>query len=718
MALTPRHIQNLSAAETLEPHWGYADRAIPCTNDPGSCAYLDVVYAAHDRGMIYTGIFWLTIGGILLVWAVCRRLFPARGPEDDLIAEQLSRAQEKGPEQQQQQQQQQQPPSLETDPESQPSSSPSATTTSSSASASHPPNPYPQPHPRRPALARLCRAVAATGRRHLLPTAPLRIVFGATTRLQLLVLAVLAGYLAVWSFAGIAYARWVTPVAGRPGLTNTRTSLGPWADRVGVLAYALTPLSVLLASRESLLALLTGLPYTSFLFLHRWTGYVVLAQSVLHTLGWALVEARLYRPQPEVWNAWVAQTYAVWGVVALVLLVLLWVLSWQVVVRRVTGYEFFRKAHYVLAMVYIGALVGHWKQLQCFLVPGLVLWGLDRGARLVRTWMLHYGYWASPENGGHSGSGAWGFRSVEARAKLWRDAAHGDVVRLDFEHAQKPWSVGQHFFLCFAEGSIWQSHPFTPLSLPDAGAGGKVRHSYIFRAKGGETKKIARILADKAAAGGPSAAMTTPVVMQGPYGEDVVGGLTRDVNVLCIAGGTGITYVLPVLLRLVRGRPAPGRKMELVWAVKRALDLEWVRPEMEELRRLGAAHDLRIRTFVTAEPLSEPSSSSSSSSSSSKEEKVKIADEKGRTESDDDVESAQRGPSAGSGTGHRSDVAAVVDDFVGGVAHGPTRVFGSGPPGMVVDMRAAVAKCNSGRKVWKGEERFDVRLVCDDRLEW
>jgi hypothetical protein len=87
VALTPRHIQNLSEAASLEPHWGYADRAVPCTNDPGSCAYLDVVYSAHDLGMIYTGIFWLTILGIVLVWAVGRRIFPAREPHDDLIAQ-------------------------------------------------------------------------------------------------------------------------------------------------------------------------------------------------------------------------------------------------------------------------------------------------------------------------------------------------------------------------------------------------------------------------------------------------------------------------------------------------------------------------------------------------------------------------------------------------------------------------------------------------------
>jgi hypothetical protein len=37
---------------------------------------------------------------------------------------------------------------------------------------------------------------------------------------------------------------------------------------------------------------------------------------------------------------------------------------------------------------------------------------------------------------------------------------------------------------------------------------------------------------------------------------------------------------------------------------------------------------------------------------------------------------------------------------------------------MISDLRSIVAKCNDGSKVWRGEERFDVELVCDDRLEW
>ncbi|KAK0718962.1 putative FAD binding protein [Apiosordaria backusii] len=629
--LRRQHIQNFSEASELEPHWGYAYRVVPCTNDPGSCAYLDVVYESHDLGMLYTGIFWATVLGILLLWGIGRR-----PPPND------------------------------------------------------PPTKFPLP---------------LLPRHHLLhpppppPHRPLKSIFGHTTRLQLLILAVLTSYLTIWSFVGIVYGKWVTPIKGQPAhIVNTRTSLGPWADRVGVLAYALTPLSVLFAARESILSSITGVPYTSFMFLHKWTGYIILAQSILHTLGWVLVEGWLYQPQPDVWNKWVAQEYAIWGFVALGLLILIWICSFQWVIKNVTGYEFFRKAHYVMAMVYIGALIGHWEELQCFLVPGIVLWVVDRGARLVRMGMLHSGYQRK--------EGRWGFSSATAEAKLWKDDRFGDVVRLDFDHAQSPWKIGQHFFLCFTEGSIWQSHPFTPLSLPQADQFGGVRHSYIFRAKGGETKKIAKVLEENLKEAKEGGKTTTNVVLQGPYGEDIAEGLTRDVNVLCVAGGTGITYVLPVLLRLARERMNTNRKMELVWAVKRRQDLEWVGAELEELRRLGAPHGLQVRIFVTAEE-----------NAGVTEVGTKAGDEK--TEGDVDSKSVQSA-SAGSdqSQNQRPDVNVAVNEFVANVVQGPTQVFGSGPPSMITELREAVAQRNSGSKVWKGEERFDVRLVCDDRLEW
>lgn len=116
-----------------------------------------------------------------------------------------------------------------------------------------------------PASARLRRTVESAFRRFLLQD-PIRSIFGRTTRLQVTVLLGLIGYLIIWSFVGLLYRTWMTPGKNLPGVYNTRTTLGSLSDRIGVLAYTLTPLSVMLAHRESVLSLLTGVSYQSFGF--------------------------------------------------------------------------------------------------------------------------------------------------------------------------------------------------------------------------------------------------------------------------------------------------------------------------------------------------------------------------------------------------------------------------------------------------------------------
>ncbi|KAK7740833.1 hypothetical protein SLS62_010977 [Diatrype stigma] len=652
--LSVRHIQDPTTAEGMEPHWGYVDRVLPCTNDIGSCEYLDAVYGGHDLGMIYCAILWATIVGIVFAWSIARRLCPS--PQVELVTSGI----------------------VEGD----------AFKTSNSGTS------------------RLRRTLAAHGRRYLLPDAA-RAIFGRTTRLQVLILAILAGYLLIWTHVGIVYEKWVTPVKKHPDLFNIRSGLGPWSDRVGVLAYALTPLSVMLASRESLLSLLTGVPYQSFNFLHRWLGYIIVIQGSMHTIGWTIVEVKLYQPQPQTAREWVVQLYIIWGIVAQILLLLIFALStrWGI---RLTGYEFFRKAHYVLAMVYIGACWGHWKQLRCFMLPSLLLWFLDRLARLIRTALIHHQY--LPEE-------RMGFKAATGRLTQFPDPEHGDVIRLDFEHRQEPWKVGQHYYLCFTEGSIWQSHPFTPLNLPEV-RNGAVAHSYIFRAKGGETKKIAELAVKKLS---ESKDATTPVILQGAYGESISEDLTADTNVLCVAGGTGLTYVLPVLLDLAQKPASKDRKIELLWAVRRKDDIRWVEKELNVIRRAAKTHQIAIHIFVTREQASTT---------------TLVRDEKAIEKEADVQEAATTSSSNSSLKGTQSistldvqkiggedyhrhpDLKELVNTFVENTVRGPSVVYASGPGGMISDLRSIVASCNSGSKVWRGNERFDVRLTCDDRLEW
>jgi predicted ferric reductase len=667
-ALSARHIQDHANASSMVPYWGYADRVMPCTNDIGSCQYLEAVYNAHYLGMYYTGIIWATIGGILLIWGVSRHFSRAQASGVQIPIEAGEGVKEKGS-----------------------------------------------------TWSRLQKAVPAYARRYLLPDAA-RPIFGRVTRTQVLTLVCLTGYLAVFSFVGIIYGKWVTPVKKMPGVYNTRTSLGPWSDRIGVIAYALTPLSVMLASRESILSLVTGLPYQSFNFLHRWLGYLVFVQSFFHTLGWVIIETKLYQPQPKVAVEWIKQTYMIWGCVAMLLLLFLVALStpWGI---RLTGYEFFRKAHYVLAMVYIGACWGHWAQLQCFLLPGIIVWFIDRGVRFARTALLHYNFLPS----GHMG-----FRAAPANITFFKDSANGDVVRLDFDHPHDAWDVGQHFYLMFPESSIWQSHPFTPLSQPVYGADSQ-RHSYIFRAKKGETKKIAALSAKRAAHmnsheeahEGLMADAKLSVVLTGPYGERTMRDLPVDSNILCVAGGTGITYVLPVLLDLASRPQSMDRRMSLIWVIRHRSDIDWVTPELAILKRKCPNLRTGIHIYVTraaedTDPTAPAVSEKRTVNDCSKEIEP-ASNSQSSSASLSSALSVHGVAKADLGLNHyqaRPNLAALVPEFINTTVQGRIDVCASGPGEMISDLRTIVAASNNGGEVWKGEDRCDVRLICDDRLEW
>lgn len=662
----PRHIQDHANASATVPHWGYADRVLPCTNDVGSCQYLDAVYRSHDLGMYYTGIIWATIGGILLFWAIGRH-FARSQPSGLQLPLEAGEPVKEG----------------------------------------------------KSTLERLQKAIPVFTRRHLLPDAA-RPIFGRVTRTQVLTLAVLSGYLLIWTFVGIAYKKWITPVKKMPGVYNTRSGLGPWSDRVGVLAYALTPLAIMLSSRESILSLVTGLPYQSFNFLHRWLGYIIFAQSALHTIGWCVIEIKLYQPQPKVGAEWIVQKYMVWGLVAMTLLTILVVLStpWAI---RLTGYEFFRKAHYVLAMVYIGACWGHWHQLKVFLLPSLLVWFIDRAIRFARTALLHYNFLPS----GHMG-----FRAAPANITFFKDDTNGDVVRLDFDHPHDAWDVGQHFYLTFPESSIWQSHPFTPLSLPVYGADSQ-RHSYIFRAKKGETKKIAALSEKRAARMKdheesheglmPDAKLS--VVLTGPYGERITRVLPVESNVLCIAGGTGISYVLPVLLDLASKSQTPDRHMSLIWVIRHRRDIDWVAPELAILKRkcpnLRAGIHIYVTRGVEEEDVTRPTRSEKAAATDCNKEIEPASDSS--TASLSSALSVHGVSKAELGLNHykaRPALATLVSEFVAGTVRGKTDVFASGPGEMISDLRTIVAGLNQGAEVWKGDDRFNVQLTCDDRLEW
>ena len=676
--LSPRHGDMPTDGPGVQHHWGYFSRQLPCTSDPGNCAYLDTVYGNHDLSMIYSAILWAAIGGILVLAALAHYSIPiSRRVTTDTKAQTIEE----------------------------------------------------QPNERQNALYRGCRAVHAVLNRHLLPESFVSL-FGHTTRLNLLVLVVLIGYLTIFTFVGITYKTWTSPIEGSE-LRNTRVGLGPWADRIGVMAYALTPLSLLLSSRESVLSLITGIPYHHFNFLHRWLGYIIYLQSALHTIGWTVVEGRLYQPQPQAWNSFISQQYIIAGIVAMIAITFLVLHStkWAI---SITGYEFFRKAHYVVAMLFVGTCWGHWVQLRCWMIASLILWGLDRTIRLIRVLFIHG---ASQPYQSYALSN---FYIPKATVTSHPNSEDGNVIRLDFRHDYPPWKIGQHFYLCFPELNIWQSHPMTPCSvpIPSPHDEGQIQsHTYIIRAKKGLTKELAQMALQPQVQSGPpekTSTNSTSVVLSGPYGQSIIDDdlvRTNDINLLCVAGGTGVTFILPILMALALSNRFSCRSglTEFIWVIRRKTDMQWISKELDSLRAAAKlSPNFKIHIFVTREdsPLEGDSESSSSQIT-----------EVGPTDKEFSQNIVEKSccapPALSKETGGESftvqhtkasnmvhpDLAAILSAFVSGTPVGPTRVMASGPSGMISDLRKAVASSNDPGQVWKGNERYDVQLVYDDRLE-
>lgn len=382
-----------------------------------------------------------------------------------------------------------------------------------------------------------------------------------------------------------------------------------------------------------------------------------------------------------VYRDWVKQMYAVFGVLAMFILTLMCVLATQPAIKRF-GYEFFKISHWCLAILYIAACWGHWDRLWCWMVASLALIAIDQGARALRTCYIHM-------NGSKGGSK--GFKCAQAEIQVLGD---GDDValRLDFDYEHREaWKPGQHFHLCFPSLSIWQSHPFTPSSLPDPRTTTQ-RHTYILRVRSGITATIAAL----------GHGNTVPVVLTGPYGPGHPRHETS--NMLAISGGTGVTFTLPIAFATLGQPMLPTPVVDFIWIIRRARDLRWVSTELAQLKDLLAkCPSLRMNVYVTREAQADSDEGltekervlikSSSAGSSSASSKAEGSDEE-KPQLDELMQQCCQRFRVGFLGDHHPSVEEVVNDFFerASTNGGNVEIVGSGPEGLGSDLRRAVAR--------------------------
>ncbi|KAK4102408.1 hypothetical protein N658DRAFT_566000 [Parathielavia hyrcaniae] len=360
-------------------------------------------------------------------------------------------------------------------------------------------------------------------------------------------------------------------------------------NRAGVMSMGNVAALFLFAARNNVLLWVTDWSYGTYLLIHRWLGYWAVFLAALHSVM-LLAYYNMYGD----YQAELIREYWIWGIVGTVAAVA--ILPFSLLVVRQKLYEFFVASHFVLALLFLIGYYYHiwylyeykWGyEIWAFVAAGI--WALDRVLRLARI--------------------AW--RGYRAATVSLVHGCDGEYLRIDIDDMQLGEGVAYVTFPGLG-WRFWESHPLSVAfnsaevsELPSTPPPGPISGSptpdskeeavtvntaaastpkpsartttFFARVRTGVTAKLAARAAGSAARLG--------VVVDGPYPHsgDVTTQLRQCSSHLYIAGGVGITAVLPFLRRSHSDSTSSSSSRRLVWSTRHSGLVAAVEPALASL---------------------------------------------------------------------------------------------------------------------------------------
>ena len=372
-------------------------------------------------------------------------------------------------------------------------------------------------------------------------------------------------------------------------------------DRAGVLAAAnLIPL-LLTSARNNVLLWITNWSQTTFLLTHRWLGYIVILHTVVHSAG--LLHAFLKYSDH---TAESKLPYWFWGIISTLAICLIWPLAILPVRRKF--YKAFLVAHQLLAALALIAYFLHIWYLyeynwgyEIFVYVAGATWGLDRLIRVLKI-----------------------VRSGSRTAVVTSFGSDSDVLKLEIPG--RPCEGHVYLYFPTLTWRFWENHPFSVLSslrtvqqdsiVSDSGSAtpeekgprsitrASNTHStrieplttLLLRPQSGTTLKLLQKTRAQ------NSSLSIPVWIESSYHSQPTGTLRHCSTLVCIAGGGGITAILPIL------RDFSGPEARLYWGVKYRDIVDAIAPEMSVLEgrvktELSVGQRLDINAILSSELL-------------------------------------------------------------------------------------------------------------------
>jgi hypothetical protein len=362
----------------------------------------------------------------------------------------------------------------------------------------------------------------------------------------------------------------------------------------GWLTIANGGLALLMASRTNLFAIILRVPSPVLLQYHRWIGIATVADATTHFALNIQHDIKTDQLADALSNRRIQV-----GIMAWLALAIMFVTSVNFIRRR--WFEAFYYSHALFFVFVVGALIHATKGPE-FLLPGLLLWGIDRGIR----------FWNN-------------FRRVEVKSIT---ALSGDVTKFTIEGRQVT-HPGQIAWVQVPGVSFFNWHPFTIASAPGDG-----QAVFAIRGLGGHTRRLNKLAL--VSRGAPMKDLPTSSAEQnkdssgmqklvpatsektdssmklrvdGPYGVSSTRWGLFPVTLL-VAGGIGITPGISIATHIIKRAslarndqtevgPAHNWHIHLLWILKDIRHTSWFVNELKQLSALASDPALPVTIDIT-----------------------------------------------------------------------------------------------------------------------
>ncbi|CAN6635788.1 ferric reductase transmembrane component 3 [Trichomonascus vanleenenianus] len=335
------------------------------------------------------------------------------------------------------------------------------------------------------------------------------------------------------------------------------------SDRSGIIGVIQMPLFVLFSLRNNLLIWSTGWTYTTFNTYHRAIARVTYLQFIVHAVtkhvfsasyGASLV--KYFYPLP----------YYRWGVAAMFLMAIM-VGSGSF---RVNYYEIFLRLHIACAIGAFVCTIYHLNGLgyKQTVYVSFALWCADWIIRLTRIIFINFSLILPPAMGSA--------RTTFAQVCVVNKDLISVKIRTPIVWRAKP---GQYVFIHLNRLRFWEAHPFSVVGPSSDGESFQL----MCKQRNGMTRRFIKYLTKKNCA--ENNPMTISVVIEGPYGSHCP--VENYDNVLLIAGGVGITGVMPYIEHLIDQERSI--RIVFLWYVQFRHEAFWVGERLAKAYRTAKA---------------------------------------------------------------------------------------------------------------------------------